>query len=156
MDCPFCGNPKTNVVYTGKSEAGKQQRRRYCPACKKRFNTYERPILGTPMVVKSDGKREEFDSDKLARGLRIACAKRPVPAEKITALVENIEKRLQMEGKYEVSSRFIGDMAIEGLKGLDYIAYIRYAIVYLGMDDLHDIRNEIDKLLGESDSSASR
>ena len=150
MNCPFCGNPKTNVVYTGKPEDGKLQRRRYCPVCKKRFNTFERPFLGTPMVVKSDGKREVFDSEKLARGIRIACAKRPVPAEKISELVDSIERRLQMEGKYEIPSRMIGDLVIEGLKSLDLIAYIRYAIVYLRMDDLHVLRQEIDNLLGES------
>ena len=155
MDCPFCGNAKTNVVFTGKPEDGKLQRRRYCPACKKRFNTYERPFLGTPMIVKSDGKREVFDSEKLARGVRIACAKRPVPAEKISELVDGIEKRLQMEGKYEVPSRMVGDLVIQGLKSLDYIAYIRYAIVYLRMDDLHVLREEIDKLLAESDGKAN-
>ena len=101
------------------------------------------------MVVKSDGKREVFDSEKLAHGIRIACAKRPVPAEKISQLVDSIEKRLQMEGKYEIPSRTIGDLVIEGLKGLDLIAYIRYAIVYLRMDDLHVLRKEIDNLLGE-------
>lgn len=155
MDCPFCGNPKTNVVFTGKPEDGKLQRRRFCPACKKRFNTFERPFLGTPMVVKSDGKREVFDSEKLSHGIRIACAKRPVPAEKISELVESIEKRLQMEGKYEIPSRMIGDLVIQGLKSLDLIAYIRYAIVYLRMDDLHVLRSEIDSLLVENDSKAN-
>ena len=149
MNCPFCGSAKTSVIYTGKDDGGKLQRRRECPDCGKRFNTYERPFLGTPMVIKSDGKREEFDRDKLARGLRICCAKRPVSAEKVDALVDHIEHELQMEGKFEISSRQIGDMVIEGLKSLDYIAYIRFAIVYLKMGDLHDIRNEIDKLLGD-------
>ena len=69
MNCPFCGNPKTNVVFTGKPEDGKLQRRRFCPVCKKRFNTFERPFLGTPMVVKSDGKREVFDSEKLEKAI---------------------------------------------------------------------------------------
>jgi len=154
MDCPFCGNPKTNVVYTGKPEDGKLQRRRFCPACKKRFNTFERPFLGTPMVVKADGKREVFDAEKLSHGIRIACAKRPVQAEKISELVDSIEKRLQMEGKYEVPSRMIGDLVIQGLKSLDLIAYIRYAIVYLRMDDLHVLRNEIDNLLVENENKA--
>lgn len=101
------------------------------------------------MVVKGDGKREEFDREKLLRGMRIACAKRAVPAEKLNELADSIEKKLQMEGKFEVPSRQIGDLAIAGLKSLDYIAYIRYAIVYLRMDDLHALRNEIDKLLDE-------
>ena len=149
MICPFCGNPKTSVIFTGKAEKSQLQRRRQCPACGKRFNTYERPFLGTPMVVKGDGKREEFDREKLLRGMRIACAKRAVPAEKLNELADSIEKKLQMEGKFEVPSRQIGDLAIAGLKSLDYIAYIRYAIVYLRMDDLHALRNEIDKLLDE-------
>lgn len=91
--------------------------------------------------------REEFDQGKLARGVRIACAKRPVPAEDIDRLVGEVEARLQTMGKSEVSSRVVGDMVIAGLKELDHIAYIRYAIVYLGLDDLRALRTEIDQLL---------
>jgi transcriptional repressor NrdR len=91
--------------------------------------------------------REEFDREKLARGLRIACAKRPVSAADIDRLVGEIEATLQGMGKSEVSSRIVGDLAIAGLKELDEIAYIRFAIVYLGLDDLVSIRNEIDRLL---------
>jgi transcriptional repressor NrdR len=91
--------------------------------------------------------REEFDREKLARGLRIACAKRPVSAADIDRLVGEIEATLQGMGKAEVSSRIVGDLAIAGLKDLDEIAYIRYAIVYLGLDDLNSIRSEIDRLL---------
>lgn len=100
------------------------------------------------MLVKQDGTREEFDREKLIRGLRISCAKRPVAATDIERLVGEIESALQTMGKAEVSSRVVGDMAITGLKELDHIAYIRYAIVYLGLDDLRSIRNEIDGLLG--------
>jgi transcriptional repressor NrdR len=99
------------------------------------------------MIVKQDGMREEFDQEKLARGVRIACAKRPVRAEDIDRLVGEIEARLQAMGKSEVSSRVVGDMVIAGLKELDQIAYIRYAIVYLGLDDLRALRTEIDQLL---------
>lgn len=151
MKCPFCGCTKTNVIVTGKDDEGKLQRRRECPDCGKRFTTYERPYLGTPMVIKSDGKREEFSREKLLKGFRIACAKRPVPQEKLIELTESIEHSLQMEGKNEVPARMIGDMAIAGLKRLDYIAYIRFAIVYLNFSDLHDLQNEIDKLLAEQD-----
>lgn len=91
--------------------------------------------------------REEFDREKLARGLRIACAKRPVSAADIDRLVGEIEATLQGMGKSEVPSRIVGDLAIAGLKELDEIAYVRYAIVYLGLDDLNSIRNEIDHLL---------
>jgi len=99
------------------------------------------------MIVKQDGTREEFDREKLIRGIRIACAKRPVSATDIERLVGEIEATLQAMGRSEVSSRVVGDMVIAGLKELDQIAYIRYAIVYLGLDDLHAIRKEIDRLL---------
>jgi transcriptional repressor NrdR len=135
------------VIDTSHDARGGVRRRRVCQSCKERFSTYERAILATPLVIKQDGTREEFDRDKLARGLRIACAKRPVSAADIDRLVGEIESRLQSMGKAEVSSRVIGDMAIGGLKDLDHIAYIRYAIVYLGLDDLRELRSEIDRLL---------
>jgi transcriptional repressor NrdR len=91
--------------------------------------------------------REEFDREKLIRGIRISCAKRPVPAADIERLAGEIESTLQAMGRAEISSRVVGDMVIDGLKDLDQIAYIRYAIVYLGLDDLKSIRNEIDRLL---------
>jgi transcriptional repressor NrdR len=99
------------------------------------------------LVTKQDGTREEFDREKLARGVRIACAKRPVSATEIDRLIGEVESTLQSMGKSEISSRVIGDLVIGGLKELDYIAYIRYAIVYLGLDDLQAIRDEIDRLL---------
>jgi transcriptional repressor NrdR len=99
------------------------------------------------LIVKQDGTREEFDRDKLARGIRISCAKRPVSAADIDRLIGEIESTLQTLGRSEVSSRVVGDMVIAGLKELDQIAYIRYAIVYLGLDDLQAIRTEIDRLL---------
>jgi transcriptional repressor NrdR len=99
------------------------------------------------LVTKQDGTREEFNREKLAHGLRIACAKRPVSAAKINRLIGEVESTLQSMGKSEISSRVIGDLVIGGLKELDYIAYIRYAIVYLGLDDLQAIRDEIDRLL---------
>jgi transcriptional repressor NrdR len=100
--------------------------------------------------VKQDGTREEFDREKLARGVRIACAKRPVSAADIDRLVGEVEASVQQLGKAEVSSRVVGDMVIAGLKELDHIAYIRYAIVYLRLDDLRSIRDEINRLLRES------
>jgi len=103
--------------------------------------------LATPLVIKQDGIREEFDRDKLARGIRISCAKRPVSAADIDRLIGEIESALQGMSKAEVSSRVIGDMVITGLKELDHIAYVRYAIVYLGLDDLQAIRDEINRLL---------
>jgi transcriptional repressor NrdR len=135
------------VLDTSHDSHGGIRRRRECFKCGQRFSTYERPILATPLIVKQDGTREEFDREKLARGIRISCAKRPVSAADIERLIGQVESRLQKLGKSEVSSRVVGDMVIDGLKEMDQIAYIRYAIVYLGLDDLLSIRKEIDHLL---------
>jgi transcriptional repressor NrdR len=147
MRCPYCKHEGSRVVDTSHDGRGGVRRRRECENCGQRFSTYERPILATPLVVKQDGTREEFDRDKLIRGIRISCAKRPVSAADIERLVGEIEATLQAMGRAEVSSRVVGDMVIAGLKALDQIAYIRYAIVYLGLDDLQSIRDEIDRIL---------
>jgi transcriptional repressor NrdR len=99
------------------------------------------------MIVKNDNTREEFDKNNLISGIRIACAKRPVPTAEIDRLAGEIESELQQFNKLEISSRKIGDMVIRGLKDLDHIAYIRYAIVYLPLTDLKDIQAEINELL---------
>lgn len=147
MRCPYCQSDETRVIDTSHDTRGGVRRRRECLLCKQRFSTYERAILAAPLIVKQDGTREEFDRDKLIRGIRIACAKRPVSAADIERLVGEIESSLQALGRAEISSRVVGDMVIAGLKQLDQVAYIRYAIVYLGLDDLHSIRTEIDRLL---------
>jgi transcriptional repressor NrdR len=135
------------VLDTTHDSQGGIRRRRECLDCGQRFSTYERAILSTPLLIKQDGAREEFEREKLARGVRIACAKRPVSAADIERLLGHIETQLQKLGKAEVPSRVVGDLVIAALKELDQIAYIRYAIVYLGLDDLHALRNEIDHLL---------
>ncbi len=147
MHCPYCQFERSRVVDTSHDSRGGIRRRRECERCKQRFSTYERPILATPLIIKQDGTREEFDRDKLIRGIRISCAKRPVSAADIDRLIGEIESALQAMGKEEVSSHVVGDMVIAGLKEMDHIAYIRYAIVYLGLDDLRSIRHEIDRLL---------
>ena len=147
LRCPYCQNDQSRVLDTSRDNRGGIRRRRECEKCRQRFSTYERPILATPLVVKRDGTREEFDREKLMRGIRISCAKRPVSAAEIERLVGAIESSLQQMGRAEVSSRVIGDMVINGLKDLDQLAYIRYAIVYLHLNDLHAIRKEIDRLL---------
>ncbi|MCB9135238.1 MAG: transcriptional repressor NrdR [Anaerolineales bacterium] len=147
MRCPICQSDNSKVLDTTHDARGGVRRRRECLSCKQRFSTYERPILATPLIIKQDGTREEFDREKLLRGIRISCAKRPVTATDIDRLIGEIEATLQTMGRAEVSSRVVGDMVIAGLKEMDQIAYIRYAIVYLGLDDLRSIRNEIDRLL---------
>jgi transcriptional repressor NrdR len=150
MRCPYCQNDDSKVIDTTHDSHGGIRRRRECLNCGQRFSSYERPILATPLIVKQDGTREEFDREKLERGIRIACAKRPVSATDIERLVGQVEAGLQRLGKSEISSRVVGDLVIKGLKEMDQIAYIRYAIVYLRLDDLHSLRNEIDRLLLES------
>jgi transcriptional repressor NrdR len=147
MRCPYCQHPDSKVLDTTHDSRGGVRRRRVCEKCNQRFSTTERPILATPLIIKSDGTREEFDREKLVRGIRISCAKRPVTAADIEQLVTEIENSLQRMGRAEISSRVVGDMVIAGLKELDHIAYIRYAIVYLHLGDLHSIRDEIDRLL---------
>jgi transcriptional repressor NrdR len=147
MRCPYCHHDQSRVVDTSPDSRGGIRRRRECENCSQRFSTYERAVLATPLIVKQDGTREEFDRDKLIRGIRISCAKRPVSAADIERLIGEIEATLQTMSRPEVSSRVVGDMVIAGLKELDQIAYIRFAIVYLGFDDLFAIRNEIDRIL---------
>ncbi len=156
MRCPYCQHEQSKVLDTSHESRGGVRRRRECEHCHQRFSTVERPLLATPLIIKKDGTREEFDRLKLDRGLRIACAKRPVPAAAIERLVGEIESNLQSLGRAEVSSRVVGDMAIAGLKELDHIAYIRYAIVYLQFEDLHTLRDEIDRLLNEENSNGSK
>ncbi|MFL7869304.1 MAG: transcriptional regulator NrdR [Anaerolineales bacterium] len=147
MRCPYCQHDNSKVLDTTHDSQGGIRRRRECLDCGQRFSTYERAILSTPLLIKQDGAREEFDREKLERGVRIACAKRPVSAADIERLIGQVETSLQKMGKAEVSSRVVGDLVINGLKEMDQIAYIRYAIVYLRLDDLHSLRNEIDRLL---------
>ena len=147
MRCPYCQHNESKVLDTTHDTRGGVRRRRECENCHQRFSTYERPILATPLLIKRDGTREEFDREKLERGIRISTSKRPVSAADIETLVTEIENSLQRMGRSEVPSRIVGDMVIAGLKDLDQIAYIRYAIVYLHMNDLRAILQEIDRLL---------
>lgn len=150
MICPHChDNEKegTKVIDTTHDARGGIRRRRECKHCGQRFSTYERPILSVPLIIKEDGTREEFDREKLLRSIRVAVVKRPVSAADIDRLAGEIESRLQGLGKAEVSSKVVGDIVMAGLKELDQIAYIRFALVYLGLDDVHAIRREIDQLI---------
>jgi transcriptional repressor NrdR len=148
MRCPFCDSAHTRVIDTTRDARG-IRRRRVCKDCGKRFSTVERAILTTPLVVKRDKQREEFDREKLLSGLRISCARRPVSADDLERLVDRVEAQIRQMGKTEIPSRVIGDLIIGELKTVDPVSYIRYAIVYLGLEDLDAVRAEIDRLLGE-------
>jgi transcriptional repressor NrdR len=147
VKCPYCNHDKTRVIDTSHDIRGGTRRRRVCDHCDQRFSSYERPILATPLLVKRDGSFEEFSREKMLAGIRVACAKRPVADTDIEYLAGEVEAELQQMGRAEVPSRLVGDKVIEKLKNLDKVAYIRYAIVYLGLDDLESIRTEIDRLL---------
>ena len=146
MRCPYCGVERSRVIATDHDARG-VRRRRECRSCGQRFTTLERAVLTTPLVVKRDGRREEFDRQKILSGLRIACARRPISADDLERLVDRIEDRIRQMGRAEVSSRAIGDLVIAELRELDPVSYIRYAIVYLGLEDLESVRREINRLL---------
>lgn len=150
MQCPHCKDANqegSKVIDTTHDSRGGIRRRRECKNCGKRYSTYERPILAAPLIIKSDGGREEFDHEKLLRSVQLACVKLPVAAAEIDRLVGEIETKLMQMEKPEVSSRVVGDMVLAGLKDLSEIAYIRFALVYLGLNDLQAIRKEVDNLI---------
>lgn len=149
MKCPACGSGSTHVIDTMREPAGGIRRRRECKSCGKRFSTVERIVETMPLVVKRGGRRETFNRDKVLEGIRTACAKRPVSADDIDRLVDQIEAQVIALNKAEVSGREIGDMVLNGLRGLDEVAYIRYASVYLHLKDLESVKHEIEKLLAE-------
>lgn len=146
MKCPYCDSDDSHVIDT-RSSGERIRRRRECVSCHRRFTTYERVVLSNPMVVKRDGRREEFDPEKLALGVRKACAKRPVSMEDLEKLVAQVESDVQRLGKAEVSSRVIGDMVMDRLQELDELAYILFASVYLPLTDLESMKEEVDQLL---------
>jgi transcriptional repressor NrdR len=152
MKCPFCGSEDSRVIDT-RTSGERIRRRRECGACEKRFTTYERVVLSNPMVAKRDGRREEFDPDKLALGVRKACAKRPISMEDLEKLVDQVESEVQRMGKAEVPSYVIGDLVMERLKELDELAYILFASVYLPLTDLESMKVEVDRLLARRGKS---
>lgn len=145
MNCPYCGGQESRVIDSRSLNEG-VRRRRKCLTCNTRFTTYERVQPHDIFVVKKDGRREEFSRDKLLLGIRKACEKRPLPTGAIDKFVDTIEAELYKVGKSEVSSSYIGDLVIEGLKKLDHIAYIRFASVYREFADIGDLKQEVDNL----------
>ena len=145
MRCLYCGEAKSRVVDSRPIGDG-IRRRRKCTNCGARFTTYERIQPRNIFVVKKDGRREEYDRDKLYAGIRKACEKRPLPTGAIDKLVDSIEAEIYKMGKAEVPSASIGDLVIEGLKKLDHIAYIRFASIYREFTDITELKKEIDNL----------
>lgn len=146
MNCPYCGYQDSKVIDSRGVNDG-VRRRRQCLHCGSRFTTYERVHADSFLVVKKDGRREEFSRDKLTSGIRKACAKRPIANETIERLVDGIEEELHRLGRIEVPSPAIGELVIDRLRELDRIAYIRFASVYREFADLEDFREEVDALV---------
>ena len=147
MKCPYCLNLKSRVVDKRDiPEFDSIRRRRECLKCGKRFTTYERIELVTLTVIKKDGKRESFDRDKLITGVLKACEKRPIPRESIEKLVSGVEAELRNYEEKEVPSNEIGKLVMAGLKGLDKVAYIRFASVYREFTDLKSFELELKEL----------
>ena len=145
MKCPFCNHPETQVMETRVAEDGSfTRRRRQCAACAKRFTTYERPDVNFPMVVKKDGRRTEYNRNKLKDSLSLALRKRPVPAPSIDAAIEHVEEQLLNAGSREVPSSRIGEMVMQELHQLDKVAYIRFASVYRSFEDVDDFKDLVD------------
>ena len=148
MKCPFCGHAENKVIDSRISKDGKAvRRRRECLGCGKRFTTYEYVEDILPMVVKKDGRREQFDRQKILGGIKKACEKRPISMEAIDKLVENVEQACQEVQTEEISSTLIGEKIMNELKMFDGVAYVRFASVYRQFRDVGEFMSELKDLL---------
>lgn len=147
MICPFCGADFTRVLDKREGADGKTtRRRRECQKCQRRFTTFERAETLDLLVVKKDGRREIFDRSKVRSGVIRSCEKRPISAEQIEKVVDEVEADLRKSNASEISSKEIGELVTKKLKKLDKIAYIRFASVYREFADISDFEKELSKL----------
>lgn len=147
MHCPFCQHEDTRVIDSRLSEDGSTvRRRRECPGCSARFNTFETAELKLPAIIKHDGRREAFDQRKLRAGLELALHKRPVGPDAIDRLLAHITDTLRRSGEREVPSRRLGEWVMDALRPLDQVAYVRFASVYRRFEDVQAFREEIERL----------
>ena len=150
MKCPFCGHSENKVIDSRISKDGKAvRRRRECLGCGKRFTTYEYVEDILPMVVKKDGRREQFDRQKILSGIKKACEKRPISMDAIDKLVENVEQACQEVQAEEISSTLIGEKIMNELKMFDGVAYVRFASVYRQFRDVGEFMSELKDLLSK-------
>lgn len=147
MTCPFCNHSETKVIDSRESGDGKViRRRRECLKCRKRFSTYEQLELLNFVVVKKDGRKEEYRREKLEKGIRKALEKRPVDDKKIEEAIDEIEYKLQLDKDCEVPAKTIGKLVLEKLKELDDVAYLRFASVYKGFGSAETFMKEAERL----------
>jgi len=150
MKCPYCEHSESKVIDSRESKNGLRiRRRRECLACKKRFTTYEKVEEIPYMIIKKDGQRQPFDSQKLLRGLLKACEKRPVPLVRLEEIVEEVESMLQEQSEKEMKASVIGKFMMKKLKELDKVAYVRFASVYREFKDVVEFKQELESLLRE-------
>lgn len=150
MKCPFCAHLDDRVIDSRSSGEGEVvRRRRECQKCERRYTTYERVEEAPRLVSKKGGVREPFSRQKILQGLLKACEKRPVPFERLEALVDHVEQRINEEFDYEVESRFIGEILVGELKKIDQVAYVRFASVYREFADVTEFIRELTPLIGE-------
>ena len=156
MNCPFCGSSDNHVVDSRDVRDGAEiRRRRECDECGRRFTTYERIDELPVTVVKRDGRRESFDREKLLNGLLRACEKRPVPRRDLVDIVDSVESRIASKDVREMSTEDIGNWVIERLRGLDQVAYVRFASVYRRFEDVNQFMDELKQLLLREDDGES-
>ncbi|MCX7991312.1 MAG: transcriptional regulator NrdR [Proteobacteria bacterium] len=151
MKCPFCGFLEDKVLDSRTNKDGTEiRRRRACLNCNRRFSTREIIELSYPLVIKKDGKREPFSSEKIKNGLKKALEKRPISADKIDEIVKRIENAVIENGEQEVSTQFIGELVMRELRKIDHVAYVRFASVYKDFKDPSQFIEELEKLLKKS------
>jgi transcriptional repressor NrdR len=157
MRCPFCQAQDTKVIDSRLSGEGDQvRRRRECTVCKERFTTYETVELNLPRIIKTDGRRVNFDGRKLRAGMSRALEKRPVSTEDIDTAINHITRKLMASGESEVSSRYVGELVMDELQRLDQVAYVRFASVYRHFEDVNAFREEIERLERQPTPEARR
>jgi len=148
LRCPFCQHMDDRVIDSRLSKEGDMiRRRRECTHCLRRFTTYERVEETLPLVIKKDGRRENFDRGKILAGLHKACEKRPISVETLEKLVDRIEQKLQESGEREIHSRVVGEQIMLELQNLDEVAYVRFASVYRSFKDVNEFMSEVKELL---------
>lgn len=148
MKCPYCGILNTRVVDSRPGKIEREvRRRRECQSCGKRFTTYERVEMTPVMIVKKDGRREEFSREKVLAGMKKACEKRTISIDQIMTIVDGIERDLRDVGESEIPASVIGEKVIESLKSIDDVAYVRFASVYREFKDVDDFIQELKRLI---------
>jgi transcriptional repressor NrdR len=147
MHCPFCTHSDTRVIDSRLLGDGDQiRRRRACQSCKARFTTYETAELSLPRIIKNDARRETFSDEKLRRGVLKALEKRPIPMEQVENAITQIKRRIRERGEREIDTVAIGEFVMDELRGLDQVAYVRFASVYRSFEDVRAFLEEIERL----------